>query len=981
MAEVVIPEIKHEYIRQVDTETTKDDWFDECIADNKEAAWAGIGTSENDSQYQPAPSVEPDYYMQYCSSDDYDYLKDYRLIWGYGIGIIEQDVICSLSTGEHLAEGKDACDTYITENAAGENTDWKRGIWIKFSGNRNVSPTCIGEVVLPERIISLKDLCGALNLDSVSECDFYLPIETNDSILNITNLCGQKSQIKALRNSQGTWEHFQAALQCGYAFAYANTAEAIQIGWSNAIDCNHMFYHSTVGYINTFSENETCDYTSMFEEATGDSLELTPYYIDKAMFKNSHGISVNTSGVICCKQNVSECFYACDIYMDITGIDFSNARNVQNMFYRVNVVEDEINLDLSSFVEHDDDVEDRFNNFLFVTKGITLNIIAPECKLKGFDVFYASDSIINLINELHYYDIWDLKDFQLDNTSGSRYKFKSLFNCRNITINGTIYGIGLFTYNTSGTRIINSSSNLIVKTEENSDYDINDIIDFYQYKSNGSSFDANYFPTIILNNNQSIDFNLNIDDFVFVNCVSFYNATHEYTKELNSINVDKINKEFYIVNLQSTCPININITINNNSIIKSFSGDYNNYYDYNNTNIPLIDLINEDENPNNDLIIYKRFNGINSENFKYIKINAPSCNIIFSEDSIPSTINYRYYVMYYYFVNIKSFNDNNFPTSLYSRHRHFKFVIEVVNKIISNEVSNPYFNIQQNLIDKILTNDNNIIIETNGHGIRPLVLESLDKINYIEYPSINTTGNNSERIGLMGNLNNVPLSRFLQRGWQNFISVYSANNLIEKIIDDIEDYNIDLGNYGYADNDSIDFSINQSLEHNIIFGAISINYSYNRNIVTSEIKSLQKNNTISKTLYTYLCNLKGELYLKCCFDLYVFDCPELTGINYTQIGRNTRATTVLNFDESVTNITTFNFTCNYEDVIESLNLSYMDKLNQESINTIVEPNKFVSGATLTINTIPFQYITEEQKQALVNAGVTLVEYIPTETTE
>ena len=45
MAEVVIPEIKHEYIRQVDTETTKDDWFDECIADNKEAAWAGIGTS------------------------------------------------------------------------------------------------------------------------------------------------------------------------------------------------------------------------------------------------------------------------------------------------------------------------------------------------------------------------------------------------------------------------------------------------------------------------------------------------------------------------------------------------------------------------------------------------------------------------------------------------------------------------------------------------------------------------------------------------------------------------------------------------------------------------------------------------------------------------------------------------------------------------------------------------------------------------
>lgn len=317
MAEVVIPEIKHEYIRQVDTETTKDSWFDECIADNKEAAWAGIGTSENDSQYQPAPNVEPDYYMQYCSSDDYDYLKDYRLIWGYGIGIIEQDVICSLSTGEHLAEGKDACDTYATENAAGENTDWKRGTWIKFSGNRNVSPTRIGEVILPERVISLKDLCVALNLDSITECDFYLPIETNDSILNITNLCGQKSQIKVLRNSGGARECFQGALQCGYAFAYADTSEAIQIGWLYAVDCNHMFYHSTVGSMNMFSDNESCDYTSMFEEATGDGWELSPYYIDKAMFKNAHGISVNTSGVIHCKQDVSECFYGCDIYYNI----------------------------------------------------------------------------------------------------------------------------------------------------------------------------------------------------------------------------------------------------------------------------------------------------------------------------------------------------------------------------------------------------------------------------------------------------------------------------------------------------------------------------------------------------------------------------------------------------------------------------------------------------------------------------------------
>jgi hypothetical protein len=978
MAEVVIPEIKHEYIRQVDTETTKDDWFDECIADNKEAAWAGIGTSENDSQYQPASSVEPDYYMQYCSSDDYDYLKDYRLIWGYDIGIIEQDVICSLSTGEHLAEGKDACDTYATENAAGEDTDWERGIWIKFSGNRNVSPTRIGEVILPERVISLKDLCAALTLEN--PCDFYLPQE--NSILNAQNLCGTKTNSPiTLCLSDEAGMPFGGVLNLSYAFAYTN-ARIWQFD-TYGVDESYMFYHAKIGPLVVGAMDVINNYTSKFEEAIGDGESiLYPMVLDKAMFKNSTNLIIETTATTKCREDVSECFYGCDIYMDITGIDFSNARNVQSMFYRINAVKDEINLDLSSFVEHDDDVEDRFNNFFCVTKSISLNITAPECKLKGFDVFYASNSTINLINELHYYDIWDLKDFQLDNTSESRYKFKSLFNCSNITINGTIYGIGLFTCNLSGIRIINSNSNLIVKTEENSDYNINDIIDFYHDKSNGSSFDANYFPTIILNTSQYIDFNLNIDDFVFVNCVSFYNASREYTQELNSINVDKTNKEFYIVNRKSTCPLNINITINNNSIIKSFSGVYDNIWDYNNTNIPLIDLINEDESPNNDLIIYKRFNGTKIENFKYIKINAPSCNVIFSEDSIPSTIDYRnYYVMYYYFINVKSFNDNNFPTSFSNRYRYFKFVIEVVNKIISNEVSKPYFHIQNNLIDKILTNDNNIIIETNGHGIRPLVLESLDKINYIEYPTINTTGDNYERIGLIGNLNNVPLSRFLQRRWQNSIYVYSANNLIEKIIDDIEDYDIDLGNYGYANDDIIYFSINQSLEHNIICGIIRVNYSYNRNIVTSEIKGLQKNNTYDRTLNTYLCNLKGDLDLKCCFTLYVSDCPELTGINYTQIVGNERDTTALNFDESVTNITTFNFTCEYEDVIENLNLSYMDKLNQESINTIVEPNKFVSGATLTINTIPFQYITEEQKQALVDAGVTLVEYIPTETTE
>ena len=160
--DIIIPDITREYIYLEATEADKDKQFEQCKADNKEAAWAGIGTRELDSEYQPSPIKEPDYYMEYCSSDDYDYLKDYRLIWGHNIGIIEQDVICSLSTGEHLVEGKDACDTYATENVDGENINWKRGIWLKFSGNRNVK-----KLYYPKELLVLK-ICVLLLIQQVN---------------------------------------------------------------------------------------------------------------------------------------------------------------------------------------------------------------------------------------------------------------------------------------------------------------------------------------------------------------------------------------------------------------------------------------------------------------------------------------------------------------------------------------------------------------------------------------------------------------------------------------------------------------------------------------------------------------------------------------------------------------------------------------------------------------------------------------------
>ena len=953
MAEVVIPEIKHEYIRQVDTETTKDDWFDECIADNKEAAWAGIGTGELDSQYQPSPVKEPDYYMQYCSSDDYDYLKDYRLIWGYGIGIIEQDVICSLSTGEHLAEGKDACDTYATENADGQDTDWKRGTWIKFSGNRNVSPTRIGEVVLPERIISLKDLCSALNLNSISECDFYLPIETNDSILNITNLCGQKSQIKVLRNSQGAWEHFQGALQCGYAFAYANTIEAIQIGWLNAVDCNHMFYHSTIGNMNTFSNNETCDYTSMFEEAAGDDLELTPYYIDKAMFKNSHGISVNTSEVIYCKQDVSECFYGCDIYYDITGIDFSEAKNVQRMFYNINIVDtNEIDLDLSSFVEHEDDIEDKFNEFFKTNEtNKTINIIAPSCKLKGCNVFSSNTCIYNITNEMIYYDVWDNIDYRTAENIN-----RNLFYIMDCAINGTLIGIHLIgIYNGIDMR----HSNLIIKTSEKpTNFNIKNL------------FKNNYTPGIF-SLNIPINLNLNIDDFLFVNLI-FTNYNYSISRNNKILTINKEDKEFYIVNENHSTVFDLNINYNENTNCTILNAGKSNVE--NEDDCSIITFINEDNLPIilNVLQLYKE------QYYRYynIKIDAPYGIIKFENSNISNEKS-----MVLYFLNIDTIDITYLkPNYNINKNRYF-ITAENINTIIQNNTN--FIDVlqrgdnQHDTFPYIKTDSDNINIVTDKTAIGLISLIPLTK-DYLNFPSYDF--NTVTRHQIVGIFNNTKLSDAIKRQDNNnefILFTLTDGDKIEQCIDDIETEEITLSNY------SISLNYNGNINHTLNINTDSINFSINDgyyiygtyNNIQTRIKKLIINRHIN---YLYVRKLydDNEIILSNLNNLNLNECENVISI----IFRTTNKSNIIIVSDNNFPLLTY---IEFDNIViqNELNLQLSDKLTEECINNIINPEKYSSGVILTINTIPFQYITEEQKQALTDAGVTLVEYIPTETTE
>ena len=1016
MAEVVIPEIKHEYIRQVDTETTKNDWFDECIADNKEAAWAGIGTGELDSQYQPSPVKEPDYYMQYCSSDDYDYLKDYRLIWGYGIGIIEQDVICSLSTGEHLAEGKDACDTYATENAAVENTDWKRGIWIKFSGNRNVSPTRIGEVILPERVISLKDLCAALQLNN--DCHFVFPITnfddiTSTTVLNTSNMCGQNNHIIIDINSEVSFN--MTTLNCSYMFANATIGEDItdRLGFieslTQAIDFNHCFYKTKFAnifeHIDCSNILSSANVESMFEESNFNNVVGTISYngpVGKATFKNCIG-TIDFTSTFNLQSDVESAFEGTTIIntgsrdetnpeddnlINWNSIDFSKVTNAKRMFYDITCKNsNEMFLDLSSVVEHENG---SFDNFIYSINYIKLNLKASNCKLKGIKLIYGFN--LNIINELKVYDYDDLIEY--DNSDSNSINTYIIGGTGNVK--GTIVGTWLFN------RILNDNSNVILKTKEFTEEELATIFDFYKDK---------IFPTIFVseinaNNINNISFsNINLDNYFFINAIRtiWYsrntNVDVEYT---TTINVDKTNKNFcIIINNDYINGYNLNITTNtdcylfytNNDNVIGILSSYVNYINYCNININSqeehniylfpkthTDYIN---NNNNSLENYFNYQ-IDSPKYTYI-IDYKNCN--------RAACNFK---------NLKKL-DVTYPGNKTTSHGY-----DIIGDIIGIEnieqIDIKGFCADSNNCIKLYTISENIHITSNYiinnfNVISPIIIighkyKTDDYIN-INAPTYTHENGDIDYICVKGTFKNTDIKDFVRRttlksyGRNDYDislrpTIYRHNTnadnyVLEQIIDNDLNYNIFTFNHTSAINGTF-FSLTGNFE-NYIFNSSSNYNRINLDTVNNSIFDINEYLTINSFKYKSAQNV--SIYNIKSSNI-IFSLNSVKGLKFSNCL----------FDNTVTingDVEQIEFNIDYKyDIINLLlnctgikicDLTNLDKLTQESINSIITPTNFVSGATLTINTIPFQYITEEQKQALVDAGVTLVEYIPTETTE
>ena len=973
---LTLPELKHEYIFQLDTEGTKNSVFDQCREEAKEAAYSTFGTNQNDAEYQPSPIKDPDYMMDYCTSDGHDYLKDYRLIWGYGIGIIEQDVICSLTTGEHLAEGTEACDTYATENAAGENTDWKRGTWIKFSGNRNVSPTRIGEVILPDYVISLKDLCAAINPTSECLFEFFKIDETKlPTLLNISNLCAQKGNIKV----NITEDNYIATsvIDMSYAFANVSFTETSLVNrfLGSVAGClpnmNHGFYNATVYTESTpmYSEGENCDLTSMFEGATinvdnDENLYTVNTYIGKATFKNVIGVNLSVHNCKC-QEDVSECFYGSKL-ANITHVDFSNAKNLQEMFCNITLIDEEVNLDLSTVVEHDDDIEDRFSDFFSTnSQNKTINITAPDCKLKGLSVFTFYNSNINVTNTLHYYDYNDVKITDTTFIYDGQRQYRPCFilnNCK--SVNGNFNGTSLFYINSTIEQCNITVSSKILNKDE--------LINLFSIISDRKGF---IVPCIFYISNGYTNINtilsgLNIDNFYFPNNI-FYGINNDYDN--TDFIINKNNKEYCITNNSNVC----NCTIKSNNAIIHY------YPLYKNTSY-LTEFehsvnIESDNEINIDGIIVNNGSTVRT----LISYNIPNGNLVFNKYDSVGQEKLKLEIL---FNNINTIDFTNLDLTGLPRGR--KQIEIKANKINNIKKNNGTSIDEDDLFSKeivvIIKTDNNFnYIFDNNDYIPSLVVISYNEDKLINYPIFNNGGYTKSY--LIGQFNNTPLSDYIIRNIYNAsleLTPYIYGNTIEQIVDDIESEEV-----------IVDRTINDllGLKRFKLYG----NFNHNFKIINDDYLSyiggidnkylhcnkfdvnVKTEGTGSDQYYYYMDYINSNINCDSVYsriDIRLYNCNNCTDCNI-EFNYNVRDVVIDDLSNNIQNLS-LNFI-----IMRVCNLSYLDKLTQQSINNIVNPSNYQSGATLTINTIPFQYITEEQKQALTDAGVTLVEYIPTETTE
>ena len=599
---LILPKIKHEYIFKEDTEQQKESTFEQCLDEGKEAAYASIGTDPLDSTYIAAPDVLPDHIMEYTSTDGHDYLKTIELVWGYTIGIIATPVVLNADTGDILAEGN-AVDSYT----APEGVNIKKGRWIRLSGNRNLHPSILRAVEMPEDVICLKDLCAAIQIDE--KTGFTVEGFDSSHVINFDNAF-QKAWI----NSEVTFD-MSSCKTCKYMFNEGlikdNSGELLTIqNMQPGTNCDYMFYNSylyripegirqagvggvqmffgaalglksgvdmnTAGYRGKLYSKMFCSWDNLIPGTNVDTQHNNALIDTADMIFDSTDTNIDLA-LNCCKG-------------PIPTINYSNTRSAKEMYYDKSDIT-EITVDLSTLAN------DLAATFMFGGDKITtFNIIGnPETtrlyyssvsysslypaisaysliRIPYFDLMEDFSATINITNTLYFYQYEDI----IQGTSSSISKYTlGLLNVKanstiaELKITGTLYALLICSNLT-----ITSDSNIIVKQyhiqseEEFKNFYNNKIIDCSSVILNPSLLnysDSMYYDSYYKDFINSTDLGfLNLEDCFFIDRI--FNAqigmfSKDRGIEDNTIDltIDIHNKSFCITNLYN--PIkNIKIT-------------------------------------------------------------------------------------------------------------------------------------------------------------------------------------------------------------------------------------------------------------------------------------------------------------------------------------------------------------------------------------------------------------------------------------
>lgn len=945
-----IPEINHSYIYPTDTEENKDNILNQAKNDNKEACWVGYGVGDLNSQYQPSPIKEPDYYMQYCNSDNYDYLKDYRLIWGYGIGIIETDVIVNTDTGEHLAEGTEECDSYIAE----EGINTKRGVWLRFTGSTLINPSVIREVILPDYIISIKDFTSSLTSSQLTIEHF-----NSENIINWDNTFSNK-HINFINsdNSEVTFDltstkSMKHIFDTSYIQNEVKTVTTINfINNNNNINLEYAFNRS---YIFGTLDNLFLNYSGgayMFSNAYIYAFPNTFYItLYDATFYNTKGnISITTfdDGHYKLPNQVGQTqppFYNVPIKIKAENIDYTDCEYINELYYKCTFLD---TLDLSNLPNIE------INNFISVLKS-DITIKWPSYKLNKYEAFIINNNAnykISFENICYCAEIGDIKP----NIGQGCIIFGY-----NLNLNVKFCGVGAIEiqhYSSSYYKPVTDNSNIEISYYDNIDipniFDDTDLSENKYFQScitvfrNASninnlidSITATYFPTTIINSEDRSEDNIFHTITIDVRDKPFYNSCHGVG--------------------------GYNLIINKNTVLKSLYDKNSTYPLYYNTYRYYINYINDEINP----VTTPIDNYVTFVNGEGLDFNTYSDVYYFNVNNI-----YLYYGNAgntYYNINIiKSYNKIIYKDIYYSRYSIIKLSQELNIKILYDWIDDSndiYINIvaMQYTIDEENERFTWDSIDDFIFDLRDAILEyNIEKPRYI----VNAF------------LDYIPYSWL--NNMYNIINAKSPEKALHApaihYIDDTDDRNIDdvINTYTICRGDLGEF------EATLLQGQNGTIFNYiNRNIdpINTEYPLIIPNNINIYDLITSSqssCQFKAvckntELHLKVTTDshllFYTNECINLETLTineYTEIDSYENTISLyLSSDNKYTSKlknVTINRSC------EVIRADYATQLTSESVNNLFN----AVTKSITINEIIYATLTEEQISSLTDKGVTLI---------